>query len=131
MKEPQYPVKFFVFGFFLDFFGRHFYLFLPAVVFAIVGIFAPWAVIASAVLLILDLLLSMFSQMQIMHTLTHDDDPNFAPWRSAMRSENWEENVRSLTEEQIRNSKSDDEDEDDDDDEDDDEKGDDPNEDEN
>ena len=121
MKEPQYPVKFFVFGFFLDFFVRHFYLFLPAVVFAIVGIFAPWAVIASIVLLILDLLLSMFSQMQIMHTLTHDDDPNFAPWRNAMRSENWEENVRSLTEEQIKNSESDDED--------DDEKGDDPNED--
>ena len=111
MKEPKYPIKFFVFGFFLDFFMRHFYLFLPAAVFAIIGIFAPWAVVVSTALILLDIVLSLFSQIQIMHTLTHDDDPNCAPWRNAIRSENWEENVRELTEEQIKSNENDGDDE--------------------
>ena len=112
-QKPRYPMSFFFFGLFLEMIVRRFYLFVPAVIFAIVAIFVPWAITLSLVLLAVDFLISLAVQLMVRHTILHDDDPNFAKWRDAMLSGDWRENLQDLADAQSEDG-SDDEDPDED-----------------
>lgn len=76
--ERKYPAKLFLIGLLMNFFLRHFYLFLPGTVLCILGIWVRPSLWIGLGFLCLDLILSLISQLQIRRiSMTESDNPEF------------------------------------------------------
>ena len=75
-------------------------LILIAAVLGIIGIWErPCLYFALGVMLIV-LVWSFVQQLEIKHTVEHSDNPNFAPYKDAMMSDDWREEIKKLVEDE-------------------------------
>ncbi len=93
--KGKYPAKLFWVGLAGDIVFRRFYLFVPAVVLLIIGIWVKLCLVIGLSLMLIDVLISLIDQLQIRKTmLTESDNPDFSLFQEAVLSEEWEENVK-------------------------------------
>ncbi|MGN0492344.1 MAG: hypothetical protein ACI4F7_01750 [Acutalibacteraceae bacterium] len=100
MKERKYPFSLFVIGFITNILFRFFWLFVPGIIFMVIGIFAKWCLYIGIGLLLLDIIISFAEQMQIRHTmLTVSDNEQFSDFQDAVSMDgNVFENIRNFVE---------------------------------
>lgn len=103
MNNRKYPTSLFIIGFISNILFHFFWLFVPAILFLIIGIWKDICLWIGIGLLILDVLLSFIDQMKIRHTFLSDSDhPDFQAFQEALSKDgNWMENVKELVESKI------------------------------
>ena len=101
-EKPKYPANLFWIGFFMNM-AKRFWLFLPAIVLLIVGIWVKWCLIIGLALLLLDIIISLLEQIRIRNATLKSNNPNFTEWQDAILSPDWKDNVKDLVESQIDN----------------------------
>lgn len=99
--EKKYPVSLFIFGFISNVVGRFFFLFFPAVILIIIGIWLKVGLIIGLSLLGLDVLLSFAEQLNIRNATMKSDNPNFKIFQDAILSKNWKNNIMDILEDKI------------------------------
>ena len=94
-KNRKYPLSLFVIGFVTNILFHFFWLFIPAVILLLVGIFVKLCLILGAILLLIDIILSLIEQLLIRHTfLKESNHPGFRAFQEAMSKDgNWKENM--------------------------------------
>lgn len=97
--KRAYPAYLFWMGFVGNLFGRFFYLFIPAVILLIIGIWIPVCLLTGIVLLAVDVAVSFTAQLIIRKTvLKESDNPNFREFQNAVLSPNWREELAQFRE---------------------------------
>lgn len=97
--KRKYPAKMFIFGVFLNFLIRHFYLFLPGVILCVLGIWSKTCLSIGLALLILDLIISVSIQLRIRHTaLSDSDNPEFNQIMDALLDPDNPEDLQKILE---------------------------------
>ena len=99
--NKKYPLSLFLIGFVMNIFGRFFFLFLPALIFLIGGIWNKVSFYIGAILLIFDVVLSFIEQLKIRSTTLNSDDPNFKEFQEAILSPDWKNNIKEIVEDKI------------------------------
>ncbi len=100
--KGKYPAKLFWVGFAGGIVFRRFYLFIPAVILLIIGIWVKLCLVIGFALMLIDVLISFIDQLQIRKTmLTESDNSDFNLFREAVLLEGWEENVRNVVDQVI------------------------------
>lgn len=107
--NKKYPAGLFIVGFISNIFGKFFFLFFPAVILIIIGIWIKSCFIIGLGLLALDIILSFIEQLRIKKTVHYSDDPNFAEFQAAVLSKDWQSNIKSMVEDKINENLEDDE----------------------
>lgn len=105
MMEKKYPKDLFIMGFFLSLI-RHFYLLLPGIILCIVGIWDNVVLIIGLSFIILDIILSLYEQFRNQIVLKNSNNPQMAPFREAILSEDWRKNLKDLVESRIHDDES-------------------------
>lgn len=108
MKE-KYPVNLFMIGFISNIIGRFFFLFFPAVILIIIGIWVRACLIIGLGLLGLDIVLSFGEQLILRNVTLNSDNPNFKEVQDAILSEDWKNNIMNIVEDKISNNQDNDE----------------------
>ena len=100
MNERKYPISLFVIGFVTNMMFHFFWLFIPAIILLMVGIWVKKCVYFGLVLLALDVILSLLEQLKIRNAvLQESDNPDFRAFQEALSKDgNWTENIRELVE---------------------------------
>lgn len=106
--NKKYPAGLFWSGFIGDVLLRRFYLFIPAVILLIVGIWVKVCFAIGIALLVIDIVISLIDQLNIRKETLNSDDEKFAEFQNVILSDNWQENVRGMVEEKINSYESDD-----------------------
>lgn len=103
MNNKKYPISLFVFGFLQNFFLHFFWLFIPAVILLIVGIFIKPCLYIGGIVLVADLIASLVEQLLIRKTcLSDSDNPDFKAFQDALFANgDWKENVDEYVKNQI------------------------------
>ncbi len=96
--NKKFPLSFFLFGFFLDVVVKRFYLFVPSVIFMLLGIFIGELGSVGAVILAVDIVISFFSQLNLAMMLMNNDDPDFEEMKNNILSDNWRTNIKDWVE---------------------------------
>ena len=101
MNNRKYPLELFIFGFINNILFHFFWLFVPAVILLIVGIFVKSCLYIGLVLLAADVVLSFVEQMMIRNAfLAESDNPDFRAFQDAISREgNWRDNLGQLMDE--------------------------------
>lgn len=102
----KYPFKLFLTGFLLNLFVKFFFLFLPCAILLVMGIWSKICLYMGALLLVTDILFSLFEQMKIRKTVLKNNDLNFREFQKAVLSHEWENNVKDFAETKISDYKS-------------------------
>lgn len=97
--EGKYPRSLFWITFLTNFFAKHVYLALPGFTLLIVGIWTRPCLWIGLGLLVLDVCLSLMQAIQTRKVFLTDDSSNFQPFRNAVLSENWRQNLDDLVRE--------------------------------
>lgn len=108
MKE-KYPVNLFMIGFISNIIGRFFFLFFPAVILIIIGIWVKACLIIGLGLLGLDIVLSFGEQLILRNVTLNSDNPNFKEVQDAILSEDWKNNIMNIVEDKTSNNQDNDE----------------------
>ena len=100
VKERKYPMSLFVIGFITNILFHFFWLFVPGIIFLIVGIFVDWCLYVGLALLIIDIVASFVEQMKIRKAiLSYSDNEQFRKFQDAISQDgNVFENIRNLVE---------------------------------
>ncbi len=103
MKNRKYPLSLFVTGFIFNILFRFFWLFVPATILLIIGIFVDWCMYAGLALLVSDIIISFIEQMKIRHTMLSDsDNEQFREFQDVVSQDgNVFENIRNSVENSI------------------------------
>ena len=103
MNSRRYPTDLFVIGFITNILFRFFWLFVPGVILLIVGIFVKQCLYIGALVLILDVIVSLLEQIRIRRTfLKESDNPGFRAFQEALSADgDWSENIRDLVNQKI------------------------------
>lgn len=98
--KRKYPTSLFIIGMLTNIVFHFFWLFLPAVVIMIAGLFIRPCLVAGLIILLLDIVLSLIEQMKIRKAfLSSSDNPGFQQFQEALSKDgNWMENVRDAVE---------------------------------
>lgn len=98
MKERKYPTSLFVVGFITNILFHFFWLFVPSIIFLIIGIFVDWCLYVGLSLLIIDIIASFVEQMKIRNTMLSDsDNEQFRKFQDAISQDgNVFENIRNF-----------------------------------
>ena len=99
----KYSPKLFLAGFLMNFL-RKLPLLLIAAVLAIIGIKNQTCGYIALVIFTSALVWSLIQQIMVKYTVEHSDDPDFEPFANAMMSDNWQEEIKGIVEEKIRES---------------------------
>ncbi len=102
-QDKKYPISLFVIGFLMNL-TKNFLLFLPSIIFLVLGIWVNWCLTLGIVLFLIDVIVSLAEQTQIRNATLHSDNSNFKEWQDAILSSDWKDNIINLTESQINNS---------------------------
>ena len=97
--QEKYPRSLFWTVFLTNFFAKHVYLALPGFTLLIVGIWTRPCLWIGLGLLVLDACLSLTQALHTRKAFLTSDDPNFQPFRDAVLSENWRQNIDNLVRE--------------------------------
>lgn len=103
MKKRKYPMSLFIIGFITNILFRFIWLFVPAVILLIVGIFVDWCSYVGLALLVIDVVVSFIEQMQIRHTmLSESDNEDFRAFQDAVSQDgDVFDNIRKFVEGEI------------------------------
>ena len=95
MNERKYPIDLFVFGFFQNLLFHFFWLFVPAVILLIVGVFVKICLYIGLGILLIDVIASFIEQILIRRAFLLDsDNPDFKAFQEALSAEgDWKENM--------------------------------------
>lgn len=77
MKKRHYPLSLFVLGFITNVIFHFFWLFVPAVILLLLGIFFKPCLYIGLALLIIDLIVSLIEQFMLRNTLLKDSDNEY------------------------------------------------------
>lgn len=100
MKQ-QYPVSLFFISLLSNAIGHYFYLFFPAVLLMLIGIWLKPCLYVGLALLLLDLFLSIKEQLLIRKTMLNGTEPALKPFQDALQSDNWAAEVRKIVDQKI------------------------------
>ena len=101
--NKKYPLSLFIIGFVMNIFGRFFFLFLPALILLIGGIWSKVSLYIGIALLVLDVILSFIEQLRIRNTTLEDsENPDFKEFRDAVLSPDWKNNIKNMVEDKIK-----------------------------
>lgn len=103
MEKRSYPNILFIIGFITNIIFHYFWLFIPSMIFLLIGIFnRPFAYVGLA-LFGLDVLLSLVEQFRIRRRfLEASDHPDFQAFQQALSNEgDWLKNVQALLNQKI------------------------------
>ena len=105
--KRRYPFSLFIAGFIMNFLLRFFWLFVPGIVFLIMGAFSDWCTDVGAVMLIIDAALSFIVQFRIMQTiLSETDDEEFGKFQDAISKEgNVFSNIRNYVSDAVESNR--------------------------
>lgn len=100
MKEKQYPLSLFLFGFLLNILFHFFWLFIPSVILLIAAIWVDWCLYAGLTLLGIDIIVSFIEQMKIRQAMLSDsDNEQFCKFQDAISKDgNNFENIKNFVE---------------------------------
>ena len=103
MNQRKYPTSLFIIGFITNILFHFFWLFIPAVILLIVGIWKSTCLYIGAGLLALDIVLSLVEQIKIRQTFLADSDhPDFQAFQDALSKDgNWMDNIKELVDSKI------------------------------
>lgn len=103
MNEKKYPIGLFVFGFFQNLLFHFFWLFVPAVIMLIVGIFVKACLYIGLGILLIDVIASFIEQLLIRRAFLSDsDNPDFKAFQEALSADDdWKDNVRDYVNSKI------------------------------
>lgn len=104
MEKRRYPKILFIIGLIANILFHYFWLFIPSIIFLIIGIFNRPFTYFGLALFGLDLLLSFVEQCKIRRTfLSANDHPDFQAFQQAVTSEgDWLKNVQDLLNSRIQ-----------------------------
>ena len=104
MNNRKYPVSLFIIGLITNFLFHFFWLFIPAVILLIVGIWVKLCGYIALTLLVIDLILSVVEQIRIRNTFLNDsDNPQFKEFQDIFfKGGDWRENMKEVVEQKIR-----------------------------
>lgn len=107
MNNRKYPVFLFVIGIITNFFFHFFYLFVPALILLIIGVWIEVCGYIGIMLLIIDIILSFIEQLRIRNTFLKDSpDPAFRELQDIFSKDgDWRENMKEVVESKIQESK--------------------------
>ena len=107
MKQRKYPTSLFVTGLITNILIRFFWLFVPAIIMLILGIWKDTCIYIGIALLVLNIAISFIEQMKIRHTfLSDNDNPDFNAFQDALSKDgSWIENIQELVDSKIENNK--------------------------
>lgn len=101
--DKKYPLSLFISGFIMNLILRYFYLFVPSLILIVVGIWIDMCKTIGFVLLLIDIIISLIEQLSIRKTtLEETDNEDFKRFQEAILSENWQDNVKDLVDEKIK-----------------------------
>lgn len=102
--EKKYPVRLFLLGFSINLITGCWFFFFPAIIFLIIGFwFTPCLWIGIA-LLLLDIVISCWRQLQIRRMILQDSqNPDFDLFREAVLSPDWSTDIQELVNKKISN----------------------------
>lgn len=103
----KYPTDLFIIGFISNIFGRFFFLFFPAVILLIIGVWIKSCIIIGLVLLTLDIILSFVEQLRIRKATLSSDNPNFTEFQDLILSNDWKNNIINMVEDKINENEDD------------------------
>ncbi len=100
MKERKYPFSLFVIGFITNILFHFFWLFIPSIIFMIIGIFVKWCLYVGFGLFFIDIILSFVEQIRIRNAMLADsDNEQFSKFQDAVSmGGNVFENIRDFVE---------------------------------
>lgn len=103
MNNRKYPTSLFIIGFIMNIFFHFFWIFVPAVVLMIVGIFVAPCLYIGLAILALDVVLSLIEQIKIRNTFLKDsDNPDFQAFQDALSKDGgWTDNFGELLEQKL------------------------------
>ncbi|MGN1110752.1 MAG: hypothetical protein ACI4QY_03790 [Oscillospiraceae bacterium] len=106
MNEKKYPAGLFWVGFVTNVIFHFFWLFLPAVVLIIAGIFLRVCLYIGLAVLALDVILSFIQQLRIRAAFMSDsDNPDFREFQRALSKDGkWIDNVQEFVDERMTKS---------------------------
>lgn len=106
MEKKRYPASLFWIGFVTNVIFHFFWLFLPAVVLMILGIFLRGCLYVGLGILALDIILSFAEQLRIRAAFLADsDNPDFRGFQQALSKDgNWTDNVKEFVDEKTADS---------------------------
>ena len=105
--ERRYPASLFVLGFFSNIVFHFFYLFIPAVILLVTGIFVKTALRIGLAILAVDIVLSFVEQMRIRAAFMMDsENADFRRFQDALSQDgNWRDNVIGVVEDIMKEKK--------------------------
>ena len=108
MNKRKYPRDLFFFGFFSNIVFYYLWLFIPAVILLIVGIFVRICLYIGLAILLFDIILSLIDQLNIRKEfLTESDNPDFREFQDALSKDgNWKDNIDELINKKLSSSQS-------------------------
>lgn len=98
--KRRYPADLFAIGFITNMVFRFFWLFAPAVILMIIGIFSRNFLYIGLAVLLFDVIVSLIEQFKIRAAFLSDtDNPDFRGFQDALsRDGNWNENLKDFLE---------------------------------
>ncbi len=103
--KKRYPASLFVIGFITNMIFHFFWLFVPAVILMIIGIFSRNFLYIGLTVLLFDVIISLIEQINIRNTFLSDtDNPDFRGFQEALSKDgNWNENLMKFLEGRFEN----------------------------
>lgn len=98
--KRRYPAELFAIGFITNMVFRFFWLFAPAVILMIIGIFSRNFLYIGLAVLLFDVIVSLIEQFKIRAAFLSDtDNPDFRGFQDALsRDGDWNENLKDFLE---------------------------------
>ena len=107
--KRRYPTSLFVIGFVTNIIFHFFWLFVPAVICLVIGIFSRTFLYIGLTILLFDVIISLIEQINIRNTFMSDSDsPDFRGFQDALSKDGkWNENLMEFLNERFENSPND------------------------
>lgn len=99
--DKKYPIGLFIFGFLLNLI-KNYYLLIPGIILAIIGIWIKTSLLIGVSLLIIDIILAFSEQIYLKKACDISDNPNFQPVKDAIMDKNWRKSIIELVEHKIK-----------------------------
>lgn len=103
--KKRYPASLFVIGFVTNIIFHFFWLFVPAVICLIIGIFSRNFLYIGLTILLFDVIISLIEQINIRSAFMSDsDNPDFRGFQDALSKDGkWNENLMEFLDERLEN----------------------------
>ncbi len=106
MNNRKYPASLFIMGVATNVLFRYGWLFIPAIILLIVGIFVKTCLYMGLAILLLDIMISLIEQIKLRKTfLAESDNPDFQAFQDALSKDgSWQDNLGEFFSQKISDS---------------------------